>query len=310
MQNSEKVKKIMLLAFCWSAFFSTHFARMNWSTIFPFAEDPLGLTKTLSGWLMTAPFITYALMQVPAGILTDRVDNKKLMSLTLIIMGIITSLTSLGNTFFEIFLLRLMTGFFASFIYVPSLRLLSLTFKRNGKGQAIGIFITASTIALIILGLVIPPLTLISNWRFGFLVSGIPGIITGILGFFMRSQYLMQENNFSSSLGSGFRKIMVNSGIILSFIASFFAAINLSAIKMWIFDFMVTDLNVTIIFAGIIFSAFNFITVLNKPIAGWAADIWHKKPVIIGSLLTNAILCILLPLTPGTTPIQFMVPLI
>lgn len=300
------------IAFCVSAFASTHFARMNWATVSPFTEEALGLTKTMTGLLMTAPFITYALMQIPAGILADRIDNRKLMGIALLATGIVTLASSLFNSFIPIFLLRLLIGFVASFVFTPSLRLLSLSVNKRKKGKAIGIFFMAPTIALIILGLIVPHLAENFGWQLPIFITGMPGIVTGLLVMVSargNNAFNHETKSNQVSLKNGMLQLARNRNLLLCFFGSFMSGFSLSGAKMWLIDYLILNIGISSVFAGVMYSLFNLITLANKPISGWATDILKKRrPVISISLFATAIVCFLITLNsePNTSIIMIL----
>lgn len=300
MENS-RWNSWQVIVFCVSAFASTHFARMNWAIVSPFAEEALGLTKTMTGLLMTAPFIAYALMQIPAGILADRMDDRKLMGIALLATGTVTLATSLFSTFTSIFLLRLLIGFVASFVFTPSLRLLSLSVDKKKKGRAIGVFFMAPTIALIILGLIVPHLAENFGWQLPIFITGIPGIVTGLLVILSaRGAIVINQETKSNqvSLKNGMLQLIRDPNLVLCFFASFMSGFSLSGAKMWLIDYLILSLGVTSVFAGVVYSLFNLIVLVNKPISGWVSDFLRKrKPVISISLFATAIACFLIALS-------------
>lgn len=279
---------------------------MNWTTIVPFAEGPLGLTKTMSGLLMTAAFLSYAIMQVPAGIMADRYSNVRLMGVSLLATGIVTCLTGFVDSYSPLFILRLVTGFAASFVYSPSLRLLVVSFSRTEKGKALGIFLTAPFAALIVLGVAIPTLAISYGWQWGFFASGIPGIVTGISCLAISRSVKKDEENEASPIRSNMtfkndiHNIFANHSLPIIFAAAFLGSLGLSGTKMWLMDYLIVEIGIASVLAGIIYSAFSFLNVLNKPISGWVCDLYkRKRSIIMISLSATAVLYLLIGLKMG-----------
>ena len=298
MTEHETGRGVQTLILCWAAFFSIHFARMNWATLMPFGEKALSLSKTMSGLIMSGAFLSYAVMQIPAGSIADRTKNRRLIGIALIATGVITCLTGLADTFSGILLLRVLTGFAASFVFTPSLRLLSLALKRTEKGKAIGVFFTAPTASPILLGIIIPPLAENLGWQWGFFISGIPSIITGLAVLILAQEatdWKKERSPNVSPLKDSVWTVFSRRSLLLSFLASFFAIFTLSGAKIWTLDYLITDLRTTGVLAGIIYSVFNLMMILNKPISGWVSDTARRRiPTICCSLILTSLVCFLI----------------
>lgn len=287
--------RYLIVFLCAGGFFTSHLARLNWTALIPFAETPLNLSKTMSGELVSAAFFMYAIMQIPAGILSDKIDNVKMLGTALTFMGIITVITGFANSFVQILILRLLTGLAAGFIFPPSLRLVTVSFPKSQKGRAIGFFFMGPSFALIFMGLVLPPVAISYGWQWGFVVSGIPGIILGLLVFtLLRKVTTNKEEKSIQSPAIPYKnkikRVFTNTGLLLCFIGTFFASFSTGGTKVWLLDYLIKDIGIASITAGLILSAFSFINIFNKPISGYIADKSRRKKIVIAlALLSTAI---------------------
>ena len=73
-------------------------------------RNSLGLTETQVGGIMSAFFFTYALCQVPAGWLSDRLGARRMLPLYICVWSLCTIMTGLANGFFMLIAARLMFG--------------------------------------------------------------------------------------------------------------------------------------------------------------------------------------------------------
>jgi len=86
--------------------------RIGISPLLPPILEEFHLTYSQVGLLAMAIYISYALMQFPAGYLGDRLGRRNLLLLGIFGWTGITFLTGFCATFSSLFGLRLLTGFF------------------------------------------------------------------------------------------------------------------------------------------------------------------------------------------------------
>jgi MFS family permease len=115
------------------------FGRMSYTPIYPEMKVGLGLTDTLAGLLATGNLVGYLVFAFLGGFLAARYGTRRVISLSLVLMGITMLLTGMANSFEWAFAMRLLTGLGNGGAYVPAMALGSIWFAMRRRGVATGI---------------------------------------------------------------------------------------------------------------------------------------------------------------------------
>jgi len=95
------------------------FGRMSYSVILPPMKEGLSLTYTQVGLIGTGNFIGYLCLAVIGGFLAARFGARKIIFISLMVMGICLFLTGLSESFGFAFAMRLITGMGNGGGYMP-----------------------------------------------------------------------------------------------------------------------------------------------------------------------------------------------
>ncbi|MGQ9546831.1 MAG: MFS transporter [Dehalococcoidia bacterium] len=115
------------------------FGRMSYTVILPEMREGLQLSDTQAGLLATGNLIGYLVFAVIGGFLASKFGVRRVISLSLLLMGVTMLLTGLANSFELAFALRLLTGLGNGGAYVPAMALGSIWFAMRRRGFATGI---------------------------------------------------------------------------------------------------------------------------------------------------------------------------
>jgi MFS family permease len=115
------------------------FGRMSYTLILPEMREGLGLTYTQAGLLATGNLVGYLAFAVIGGFLASRFGARRVISLSLLLMGITMLLTGIAGSFEWAFAMRLLTGLGNGGAYVPAMALGSIWFAMRRRGVATGI---------------------------------------------------------------------------------------------------------------------------------------------------------------------------
>lgn len=135
---------LLILAAVSLTYFTENFLRSAPSALTPVLMDELGLTYAKAGLLISSYFFVYAVMQLPAGILSGRLGPKR----TIIGFTVFTVLGALIfyiATGFELLLAgQLLMGLGSSVFYINAVQIVSRWFPQDRQASAIGILSAAS----------------------------------------------------------------------------------------------------------------------------------------------------------------------
>ncbi len=164
------------------------FGRMSYSILLPPMREGLGLTYTQVGLIGTGNFIGYLCLAIVGGFLAARFGARKVISVSLVVIGISLFLTGISNSFITAFLMRLITGMGTGGAYIPMMALPAAWFAARKRGLATGINTMGTGIGLSITGLVLPLLIVLyggSGWRYSWYLMGVIAFICAFICFIL-----------------------------------------------------------------------------------------------------------------------------
>ncbi len=137
-------------------FGSLGLARFGYSIVLPAMQKGLGMDNTQAGALATANLVGYLALSVIGGAVAARYGPRAVITAGLLVAGLGMLLTGAAGSFFSAAIWRAVTGIGSGASNVPVMGLLSAWFGARRRGLAAGVAVAGSSIALILLGPVVP----------------------------------------------------------------------------------------------------------------------------------------------------------
>ena len=137
-------------------FASLGLARFGYTTVLPAMQADLSLDNTQAGLLASANLVGYLALAVIGGALASRFGPRVVIAIGLGVAGVAMVLTGLAHGAVEVAAWRALTGVGSGASNVPVRGLLAAWFAPRRRGLASGIAVAGSSVALILLGPVVP----------------------------------------------------------------------------------------------------------------------------------------------------------
>jgi sugar phosphate permease len=159
-------------------------ARFGYTMLLPPMQAALGLDNTQAGALATANLAGYFVTTVAGGALASHLGPRVVIAAGLAVAALGMLLTGLADSFGEALAWRALTGVGSGASNVPAMGLLAAWFARRRRGLAAGIGVTGSSLALIVLGPLVPLLLATfgaNGWRLSWFVFAGATFVVAIL---------------------------------------------------------------------------------------------------------------------------------
>jgi MFS family permease len=140
-------------------------ARFGYTMVLPAMQQGLGLSNTQAGALATVNLFGYLVLSVLGGALAARYGPRVVITVGLTVAAAGMLLTGLSNSFATAAVWRVVTGMGSGASNVPAMGLLAAWFVQSRRGMAAGIGVTGSSLALIVLGLLVPQVLSAFGWN-------------------------------------------------------------------------------------------------------------------------------------------------
>lgn len=271
--------------------------RMVEVPLIPVIEIVHNLSHAESGMLMSSYFYAYAVMQAPAGFLSDRYGRK-----TFIIIGILgSSLASVVmggvQTYPVMILLRAIAGFFSGMFWAPAMSLLTESVGEKNRAKAFGFAMLGSTVTNAINYSLIMTLGLGQmDYMKYYVLTAIPGFFCAAIYLLAikdaRTTHLASEANTSHDSSSAISKrqetvkVLRDRRILGVLAATFFTLLVYQGVGTFLPTFMVRARYVTPIGATEILMSYALPAVVAGLLAGYLVDRRGVAgPTIVGMMI-------------------------
>lgn len=264
-------------------------------------QEELGLTKVEFSWIAAVAILNGSLWRLPAGMITDRIGGRKVMTYLLASSAIPAYFVSQAESYTMLLILAFLVGF-AGNSFTAGTAWNAAWQPRERQGFALGLFgagnVGASVTKLIGPGIIGATTGSVylgfieGGWRFIPVLYAVLLVLMALVTWFgTPSQDKMPGH------GTPLNVQLAPLGTIrawrfsLYYVAVFGAYVALSSVLP---TYYVTNFDVSLATAGFLTAVFIFPASLLRPLGGWLADRWGARRVMYLSfglmLLTSGIL--------------------
>lgn len=234
------------------------------------------LTNVDRGWLGSAVFWSYGLLQMPMGWLVDRYGVKWPYSICFVLWCLAAAATGMVTTLFALILVRLLIGAAEAVVVPATYRYLANNFEETQIGTALGIFSIGGKMGPALGAPIAAWLIATSSWKVMFIATGLVGLI------WLMPWLQMLRNDFPSKtelaaakqraatvpLNNLLSSPVVWGGLINNFCYSYFAFYCMT----WMPAYLVEQRGLSLEQSGL-YTFFSFAGVaIMAALAGLAAD--------------------------------------
>ncbi|MGH7276211.1 MAG: MFS transporter [Candidatus Rokuibacteriota bacterium] len=281
----------VVLAVALGAFMQTHLHRMAYAPLIPTFVADLGLSYAAAGTIQTAYFWTYAVVQVPIGIVADRWGSRRVMmaSMAVLVAGALAFAAS--RTYVESIGARMLVGLGGAAIWVPGMRLITEWFPRRERGRATGLLSAGGGVGGT-LGLVIVPwIASAFGWRTAYGVLAAPAALVLVLialGIRRGAVSAAGAPRGAGSLG----RVLATPALWPLNVSVFFSYGGYFSFLTFMPAFLVRRMALSDTQAGLVTGLITAGTILSWPLAGALSDrMGRRKPIYLVSQAASALAC-------------------
>jgi len=305
--------QIMVLLILWSAFLFSFVDRLAWAPVIPLAAKALSLNAREAGSYMSAFYFGYILTQLPGGYLADRFGYRKILLCSFFIMGFFTMLMGTVSNFWQGFFYRIFAGMGSGAIFSACVKGIFDWFSEKNRYTAMGFFMTASSVGVFLVNIIVPTVAKFYGWNASFYAAGLLPIITLFFAyFFLRENSILNDTRSIASFVNDVKLLLKNKEFMLTGLAGFFAMWATWGTATWANSYLNRGLGLTLVQAGFFMSAFGITALICKPIAGILTDItgWKKKNILFFMLILFFIFLVIFGMNRSVFALYFLAPIL
>lgn len=264
-----------------AAFFLSYFGRMVWSVVGIYSSLHPSVAET--GLVFSLFFVGYIVVQVPAGVISDRVRPNLVAGLAQLVLAVSLLLGGLAPTIEVEYVSSVIMGFSAGWIFPCTLKIMTALFEdRKKRLVMMGYYSLAWPLSIIFLGILLPPVALNLGWEWAYYVLAIISFLLGVL--FLSSEvrgFKPQRMSFS---------FLVSKNSIIIALAGFLFYFAYWPVTLFAYDYFVS-IGLGSYLSGVAVSSLAIAGIPSTLISGYVMNrLGIKKTVLISLLVYAALL--------------------
>ena len=276
-------RRWLILLVAWAAFLMSFADRLAWSNAGTAVAASLSLPLASLGAFVTAFYVGYVVSNVCAGLLGDWLGPRLTLGCSLLGLGMATAVFGFAGGIVAGLLLQALMGLLAGADYVAGVKLIATWFPRLQRGRAMGLFMTATSIAVVLTNLIVPALLDLTGWSNTYRVLGLATALVGILAL------LVVRDGPGEAASQGlppFGALLRNRDLRWLSAAGFGALWGTWGFAFWAGSLMMRGHGIARTDAGYVVALFGVGAIVAKPLIGLASDLLggRRKALIIACL--------------------------
>lgn len=286
-------RRWIILAVAWAALLMAFVDRLAWANLALQAETSLGLPGASLGAFVTAFYVGYVGANAVGGIATDRLGPSRILTLTTMLLALSTFLFSFTTSVAMGLMLQLLMGLAAGADYSACVKLTATWFPFRQRGRAMGLLITASSVAVMLTNATVPTL---AGWLGWAGVYKLLGVTTGVLSLIC---WLLLRDAPRSDVKAGahapLSTLLRNRNLLLLSLVGFGAMWGTWGFAFWVNALIIKGHGISPVRAGMIMAMFGAGAVIAKPLIGLLSDwLGGRRKILVHGCLASFTLLLLL----------------
>lgn len=162
----------------------TYLDRVNISVAAPMLLKDFGISKVELGMVFSSYAISYALFQIPVGMLGDKYGPRKVLAAIVAFWSVMTAITPLAWDFVSLVVIRFIFGIGEAGAFPNATRAFSHWIPSTERGFAQGLTHAFARGGGAITPMIIAPLMVAFGWKISFLLCAVIGLVWAVIWYF------------------------------------------------------------------------------------------------------------------------------
>jgi DHA1 family inner membrane transport protein len=261
----------------------------------PLIRRDLHLSFAAAGTLDAVSTLVYAFMQIPAGLLADRLGPRRLFITGLVGVDLLALSFSFQREYAGLVANQALTGLFRAMIFAPGLLLMSRLFPPRRRATAMGLYLAGGVSSSVFLNLLGPVLVGPIGWRGNFQLFSALGLLA-LAVFVRRSHAAPRAAPVAAPVAlAEARALLRERALWLVAAIQYVRLAVVFGVNVWLPTYVVVERHYPLAVAGLLVALGAAITAPSNLIGGFIADrLGRPMLVIAGSLSALALNLLLL----------------
>jgi MFS family permease len=252
------------------------------SPMFPILKKEMDLSDAQLGWLSTIVLAIVCVLAIPLSYLIDRWSRRKMISLMSIVWSAGSFLSGLSSNFTQLLATRGVLGVGEASFTSGGQAMIMATIKKERRSTVTGIWTTASSLGMACGMLVGGFVASKYGWHAAFMALAIPGVILGILAWFLpdfknQLKSAGTESGKELSFGSIIKDLARNKTLVSLCISFGLAYFFSNTIIYWLPTYFIRYMGMDVARAGAMTAGVLVTALVAAPLGGFLGDRISRK---------------------------------
>jgi MFS family permease len=277
-----------------------------------FAINAFGVSLLASSF-----YYPYVLLQIPAGMLIDRVQPRYCLTFCLLAISAVTVVLASAHTLNVARVGRILQGVFSAPSVIPALYLAAIWFPSRRFALVAGLTEMIGMSGSALGQMMLAPACGVFGWRVSLIGCAMGGLILAGLTWFIIREKSPDDKDESIAAVSAhkthvFRNLLVVISYPQAWISGFFAGLLFSISgafgAFWCIPYLIHTYGLSLNVAAAASSMTLFGSALGAPVIGWVSDKLglRRLPMILSTVLVLALMLIILYVPMSNLPLLFV----
>lgn len=276
----------VILFVAWLSFLLSFIDRLTWANVAVSVGGSLGLPVAALGVFVTAFYVGYVVCNALGGVASDWRGGRLILTLSMLSLGLFTFLFSFTTSIAFGLVVQVLMGLAAGADYASCIKLIVAWFDRPSRGRAMGLFLVASSLGVVVTNATVPTLAGMLGWQGVYRMLGAATLAVGI-GAFLVLRNRPPGATPAAEARPSIKPLLRNRDLILLALAGFAALWGTWGFAFWANALMIRGYGFSAIEAGGIVALVGIAAIVGKPLIGLLSD-WlggRRKGITIACLI-------------------------
>lgn len=286
----------------------------------PFIGQEFHLSPTVMGAVISAFFLGYAAMQIPGGMLADRIGPRRSITLAIAFWSGFSVLTGAAGSLVNLIAVRIGFGIGEGFHPAAAFKALSAWFPPRERSRANGLVMSSNALGPMIAPILFASLMARFGWRSAFYLVSVPGFLVALGAYWLLrdrpsahprvSPEELAEigNDEQSQRKIPFAELLRYPALWKLFFIYMMWDVTWWGFQAWLPSYLFKVRGFSLAHTGLVTALPYAAGFIGVSVAGWIADRTGKRKTVLAAVLVGIALFMVLTATApdATTAVIFL----
>lgn len=270
----------------------------------PYITDDFGISRAVASGLISTVFLSWALLQIPGGLLLDRYQNRRLLTLGMVVFMVSASAGVVVDTYVPFLVTRLVSGASLAVVFVGSINILSHTLPDDRRALGMSIFIAGPPFGIAAAQFSAPTLAETFGWQPTVYAYAVAAFASFLVFRLLPHDPVAAAQQLALR---DFISVLGNRAVLLVSVTSLCTYAVWTYLVTWMPSYGSDVLGYDLAAAGAVAGLVPVAGIVARPLGGWVADRLGGRvtPVMMASFVLSIPLLVVLSQSPS--PVVFAV---